>query len=498
MNIKPISRYNYSSAQFIVLQVLFYTLLFWWFAPKFRFAFGPDFVSYTSIAQKYSSGNFSSAINSWWSPAYSWLLAICSIFSKDPLTANKILQFCVGIPAIFLVRAIIFFYSKEKKDIYAEWLCMAIIPALVFWGLTSDTPDFCSAIMLLWFFFLVLKLSGSYTNRTAFFAGMAGALAYFFKSYNFYFLAAFGLLVLFIELIRQKKLKEVLKGWIIVAGSFIIISLIWILVLYGKYNKIMISSIGWHEPCTNEYVLKIKYNAATADCAPLQFDSTNLVSNWETPGHYPVSSIKSLLGKEDISKTFLQNAKDFSRSFVSRYQLILLAVFVVLLFGFWRRNNGYLFLSFWAIYCSGYFLFHLEPRFFIMPSILLMLAISISFLRLTETITNKWLNGLALLAIMFLFTHSYLFNLKKFDAETIPKKVHDFVEIQNINISNKKIAAAAGLYDEGIYLCFFTNSKFYGSLTAPENDPASIEQLQQVDYLLVKDSSGMYSLKQLR
>lgn len=491
------SRYNYSTTRFILIQVFLYSLLFWLFAPQFRFAFGPDFVSYTSIAKKYAAGNVSSAINSWWSPAYSWLLAICSIFSKDPLTANKILQFCAGIPAIFFIRRIIFFFSKEKKDMYAEWLCLAFVPALAFWGLTSDTPDFCSAIVLLWFFFLVLKLSALFSTRTAFLAGMAGALAYLFKSYNFYFITAFSLLVLLIELIKQKKPKQVFKGWIIVAGSFLTISLVWILLLTAKYNKVMISSIGWHEPCTNTYVLGIKHNAAAADCAPLQFDSANLISNWETPGHYFVASIQSFLEKEDISKTFLQNAGDFFRSFVSKYQLILLAVFVILLWNYWRKN-GYLFLAFWAIYCGGYFLFHLEPRFFIMPSMLLMITISISFLRIAEILTGKWIHIGGLMLILVLFVHSYVFNLVKFDAKTVPKKVHDFAETQML--SNKKIAAAAGLYDDGIYFSFFTHSKFYGSITAPENDPASVEQLKknQIDYLLVKDSAGTYKLKQLK
>lgn len=493
------NRYHYSSARFILIQVLFYSLLFWLFAPQFRFAFGPDFVSYTSIAKKYAAGNVSSAINSWWSPAYSWLLAICSIFSKDPLTANKILQFCTGIPAIFLIRSIIFFFSKEKKDMYAEWLCLAFVPALAFWGLTADTPDFCSAIVLLWFFFLVLKLSVLFSFRTAFLAGMAGALAYLFKSYNFYFITVFGLLVLLIELIKQRKPKEAFKGWIIAAGSFIAISLIWILAMYGKYNKVMVSSIGWHEPCTNEYVLKIKHNAAAADCAPLQFDSTNLVSNWETPGHYPVASIQSFLGKENISKTFLQNAKDFFRSFISKYQLILLTMLVILLWNYWRKN-GYLLLIFWAVYCGGYFLFHLEPRFFIMPSLLLMIAISISFLRLTEMITTKWISIPGLVAIMFLFAHSYLFNLLHFHSDTVPRKVYEFSVKQDTELYNKKIAATAGLYDDGIYFSFFTHSNFCGSLTAPENDPASVGQLKknQIDYLLIKDSAGTYKLKQLK
>lgn len=492
------SRYNYSPARFIIAQVLLYLLLFWWFAEQFRFAFGPDFVSYSSIAKKYAAGDISSAINSWWSPAYSWLLAICSIFSKDPLTANKILQCCMGLPALFLVRGIIFFHSREKKDIYAEWLILAFIPALVFWGLTSDTPDFGSAIVLLWFFFCVLKLLVNFSYRKAFLTGFTGALAYYFKSYNFYFVAAIGVVILIAELIRQRK-QNIVKRWIMVAGTFIIFSAIWIAALYGKYNKIMIASIGWHEPCTSKYVLQIKPNAAAADCAPLQFDSANLVSNWETPAHYHVSSINSFLKQENTGQIFLQNTKDFFRSFVSKYQLALLALFLILLWNYWRKN-GYLYLAFWAIYCGGYFLFHLEPRFFIMPALLLMIVISISFLRLTETITGKWIHYTALMAIMILFAHSYLYNIRRGMKDEVQFKAR-IVAMQNHKyLEGKNIATAAGLYDAGMTISFIFHARFFGSLTAPEDDPASIGQLKKnhIDYLLTTDSKGFYGLKQVR
>lgn len=491
-------RYHYSSLRFIAIQLFFYSLFFWLFADRFRFAFGPDFVSYASIAKKYAAGNWSSAVNSWWSPAYSWLLSVLSVFTSDALTANKILQFLAGLPAVFLLRNIILFHSKEKKDIYAEWLMLACIPALVFWALSSDTPDFCSAVLLLWFFLKVLTLSVSFSYNTAITAGLAGALAYFFKSYNFYFIVAFGLLVLIVELFRQRK-PGVLKSWMAVAVPFMFFSAVWILVLYGKYNKLMISSIGWHKPCTNEYVLGIKHNAAAADCAPLQFDSANIVSNWETPGHYPVSSISHFLVKEDTGSAVLQNAKDFFGSFISKYQLFLLVLLVIMVWGSWRRL-GYLYLLFWTVYCGGYFFFHLEPRFFIMPSLLLMAAISISFLRATQMLTDKWLHAAGLLVITVLFVHSYLYNIQRGWHDEVQDKVQLFRSWNKTELKGKRLAATAGLYDAGIYVSFFYEARFYGALTAPENDPASLEQLKKnnIDYLLTTDAKGFYSLQPIR
>lgn len=481
----------------MLLQFFLYSFLFWFFAPQFRYAFGPDFTSYSSIAKNYAAGHFSSAVNTWWSPAYSWLLAVFSVFSKDVLTANQLLQFCAGIPALFLVRNIIFFHSPLKRDLYAECCVLAFTPILALWALKSDTPDFCGAVVLLWFFFEVLKLLQHFSKRTALLTGSAGALAYLFKSYNFYFITAIGLFLFVWELVVNRKKRTILfHQWKWTAGSFLFISSVWILIISLKHHQPVVSTVGWHQPCTNEYVLQLKPVAAVCDCAGLQFDAANRISNWETPGSYPGSSLKKILGSEQNNgSAFIRNAGYFFSSFVSRYQILLMAVFLVLLWGFWRKN-GYVYAAFWGIYCGGYFLFHLEPRFFIMPSLLLMIGISISFLRITETFKNAWLNRLGLLLLMILFMHSYLYNLWKFEVVTVPKNVYQFAQKQTNNFEQKNIAAAAGLYDEGLYFSFFKNSRFYGSLTARANDSASVAALQKnkIDYLLTRDEQGNYGL----
>lgn len=478
-------RYNYSSIFFAILHVLFYTVLYWVFAPQFRFAFGPDFISYTAIAEKYSNGNFSGAVNAWWSPAYSWLLATGSFFSDDILLVNKLIQFFAGIVALLLLRRIIFFHTPVKKDVYAEWLLLAFVPALVWWALTADTPDFCAAVVLLWFLYQVLKLSVQFTVGFAVCAGVAGAVAYLFKSYNFWFISFFGLAVLLYEIIARRNLGSSIKKWGCVAVSFLLFSIIWVAVLQSRFQQFTISSIGWHQPCANEYVLTGKPIAAAADCAPLQFLTGNRYSNWETPGTYPMVSISAYLSENGIDHIFGRNIGHFFKSFVSRYQLIILVILLIAGRAGWRKFLFY-YAAYWGIYCGGYFLFHLEARFFIMPSILLMLGITISYLRVAETITGKWLHTAGILALSVLFAHSYLYNLWKFNSSTVPQKVYRFVQ-QNPVEKNRNIAAAAGLYDEGLYFSFFTGNRFYGSLTMPEQSTEADAELKKnnIDYLLV-------------
>jgi hypothetical protein len=492
-----ISRYNYSTTQFVVLQLLVFSFLYWLFAGCYRYYFGPDFISYNSIAKKYAAGNVYNAINSWWSPAYSWLLAVGSYFFPDALTANKVLQFCAGLVALPLLRQLIFFHTPVKKDLYAEWGCLLLTPALVFWALQSDTPDFCSAIALLWFFLKTLQLSVSCSNKSALFAGIAAALAYLFKSYNFYFICAFGLFVLVWKLVTARNRKPVLRQWLMVALPFLLISFVWIGLMALRYKKVAVTSVAWHQPCTNKYVLQLKPVAAACDCSGLQFDSANLVSNWETPGTYPASGLVNLLTtQQNTGSVVLQHAGHFFKSFISRYQLVLLFVLVLLLPAFWRKY-GLWYAAFFGIYCLGYLMLHLEHRFFIMPVLLLMVALIVSCLRIAEIVQNKWFRITGILALGFLLVHSYLFNLGSVSLPTVPEKVYHFSKQQSFNFQGKKIAATAGLYDEGLYFSFFNNSRFYGSITAPENELLSIEALKKdkIEFLLSVDEKGNYQIK---
>jgi hypothetical protein len=492
-----IGRYNYHTGQLILLQLLVFTFLYWLSASRYWYYFGPDFISYTSIAKNYAAGNWHQAINSWWSPAYSWLLAFFSYFFPDPLTANKVVQFCAGLVAVPLLRQLIFFHTPVKKDLYAEWACLLLVPALVFWALQSDTPDFCAAVVLIWFFLKTLQLTVSFSRHDAVIASITGALAYLFKSYNFYFIIAFGLFVLVWKLVTTSNRKPVLRQWITVALPFLLLSFIWIGLMALRYKKITVTSIAWHQPCTDKYVLQLKPVAAACDCSGLQFDSANITSNWETPGTYPASSLANMVTtQQNTGSTVLRNAGHFFKSFISRYQLVLLFVLVLLLPSFWRKN-GWWYIAFSGIYCSGYFMLHLEHRFFIMPLLLLMVAIIVSYLRIAETIQNKWVNSVVLLAIGFLLVHSYLYHLNKFDENTVPEKTYQFSKQQTFDFKGKNIAAAAGLYDDGLYFSFYNNSRFYGSLTTPENDARSIEALKKnkIDYLLSVDGKGNYQVK---
>lgn len=71
----------------IVLMVYAISGIF--FLNYYQYQINPDGICYISIAQKYLSGNYGSAINGYWGPLLSWLLVPFLFFGFTPAIGNK-------------------------------------------------------------------------------------------------------------------------------------------------------------------------------------------------------------------------------------------------------------------------------------------------------------------------------------------------------------------------------------------------------------------------
>jgi hypothetical protein len=236
------------AAYFSIVAFLLYAILFVVFYNKYFYSFGPDFVSYYAIAKQYAAGDFGNAVHSWWSPMYSWLLAIFLKLQVNPLVANKLLQFFIGWYGFIIAKILVHFFCT---DIPKKWLhlgTLAFIPFLTVWALQSDTPDLLSAVLLLHFLRIALLLKQNFTLRHAFMAGLVGACCYWAKAYNFYFITAFAI-VLFIWQYFFTRSIIVVKNFFIVSFFFLLVASLWIAALGYTTNKVQLSSIGIHRLC---------------------------------------------------------------------------------------------------------------------------------------------------------------------------------------------------------------------------------------------------------
>src|SRR3954462_24609 len=81
--------------------IVYFTLVFVLFRYLEWYADNPDTFQYIAIAKKYLHGDWTNAVNGYWSPLISWLLIIpVSIFGNAVL-AFKILQLIIGVFVLF-------------------------------------------------------------------------------------------------------------------------------------------------------------------------------------------------------------------------------------------------------------------------------------------------------------------------------------------------------------------------------------------------------------
>jgi hypothetical protein len=60
--------------------------------PFYRYETTPDGISYLSVASEYASGHFRDAVNLYWSPLFSWLIAPLILLSIPAMLAGKIVS----------------------------------------------------------------------------------------------------------------------------------------------------------------------------------------------------------------------------------------------------------------------------------------------------------------------------------------------------------------------------------------------------------------------
>lgn len=253
------------------------------------YADNPDTFQYLAIASKYCSGDWSHAVNGYWSPMISWLLTIPLLFFNDQLLAFKILQVLIGVFTLWQWNRLLNKTSirKSRKNI----LVFVFIPFIIDYSLLNATPDllFMGLLFMLINFFLTGDIS---SNRVlAIKTGLAGGILYLTKAFGFPFFIAITIIIIFFELRGKERKRIVWKNVALLYGIFFLISFVWIVSLSLHYNRFTISEA-------------VRFNMSR-EAAPLPGRSaslpvlnkglfaplTNSLSAWESPGEY-VNNVK--------------------------------------------------------------------------------------------------------------------------------------------------------------------------------------------------------------
>jgi hypothetical protein len=220
------------------------------YAYSYRFGISPDGVGYLDVANAYVRHDWTNAINGWWSPAYSWLLAI--FISVFPPTIRT------ELPLLHVVNFLCFAWAAWSFHRFWQALLDSIedsstkllgLPSLIpftfdLFGYTlffllflpliiTPTPDvFASSfIFLIAERLLRCKTRGRITWRDGITLGILIAFAYFAKGILLYFgIAALGMAAFDKRLTNRRAL---------LASSIVFIVMLtpWVVALHHTFGR---------------------------------------------------------------------------------------------------------------------------------------------------------------------------------------------------------------------------------------------------------------------
>ena len=222
-----------------------------------RHASNPDALSYLDIAAAYADGRWSDALNAYWSPVYSWMIASMMALS-DPasrweLPLVHLLNFAVflaGLAAFeFMLRGVVHrppvadVASPEERasDGEADRLTLLLAYTLFAWGmlhligLAVVSPDLLLATLLFICFGLLARVAlPAHRNRTATLLGLALGAGCLTKSAMFplslVFLAASGY--------RLRHARVTYRPLLIATGALILTVGPWVYALSARVGHL--------------------------------------------------------------------------------------------------------------------------------------------------------------------------------------------------------------------------------------------------------------------
>jgi hypothetical protein len=316
-----------------------YIALGLWAIQSYVQQMNPDGISHISIARKYWAGDLGAAINAYWSPFYSWLLAPFLGAGIVPGLATKVLALVLGLVLLLGVWQIA---RQLGLGLWtAALVCVALVPVTLDLGMTMITSDLLATTMVVLYLVVMTKPEGLVTRRDAIAAGLLGGLAYLAKSYM---LGLFVVHYTAVMLWRLRVLQESRRRHLaLAAASFATCGVIvaaWTSALSLKYDRFIMGSAGAYNHALHHPIERGHPHHIDGLQRP---PNATAVSAWEDPtytaihGWSPFASTRNLLHQ-------LRRMHENARSTIVALQwyslLSIGIVFAALLFAGGRLEPG--------------------------------------------------------------------------------------------------------------------------------------------------------------
>lgn len=437
--------------------------------PYYRYLIGSDGVSYISIANHYLVGDWRDAVNAYWGPLYSWLLAIPIALGAGGVLAMRIVCFVAGLATLCAFARLA---RKFELTLKMESICLWIAAAMIFAFTLRDQPDLLVAAFLLSYFGWIFDSRYAADRTAGLWCGLMGALAYLTKSYGFFFfLASFTILnaVHWLRAGHNRKFA-VLRNLFLGYAVFALIAGSWIAILSNKYAHPTIGTTGEF----NFRLVGPESQGYPQFSHLLDPPNPRAISFWEDPSPAALPSWNPLSssGMRHQAVLLWTNFKALLYDWQEASLLSIGFLFAYCLWGMSisrARIPWILVVLAILIYPAGYVLLTLQDRY-LWPEIFLFLLIGGVITGAVDS--SRWASRAARQTLLAAFVISFLL---------LPLRliVGSRDSGRSIYQTSRQIAAhypihgnfaACGDWNDSLYLAYYLNSRFLGDtgMTAEE------------------------------
>lgn len=225
-----------------------------------RFSISPDGNSYLDIASAYLAGDWSHAINAFWSPLFSWLLALCfGIFRPGAYWDSTVIHLLNFVGLLLSLWAFEFFFRtflRWQRQRYVTQEAEEPLPEFGWWALgyalflstsllvltlVNSTPDVFVAVFTYLAAGLLLRIAINGGSWRLFVAiGFTLGVAYLTKSLYF----PMGFVFLLVAWLAAGDLRKTIKQAAVGFLAFILVAGPWIGVQSRAKNRLTFGDAG--------------------------------------------------------------------------------------------------------------------------------------------------------------------------------------------------------------------------------------------------------------
>ena len=335
---------------------------------RFRYTLNPDGISYISIAQKYADGNFGDAVNGYWGPLLSWLLAPFIYLHRDPQAAAKLISIGAGTLVIYLISYIGKIWKLNMK--VRSIVLFSVLPLCLAWALPSSiTPDLLVVVLVLSY---VIAMSGISipTYKRSIVVGTIVALGFYTKSFLLPFFILHVIIYATVQFARNRTHKKLIitqYGLALIVTAALVLP--WFIALSIKYKTPTIATAGVYNFAIQSP--ERKGLPPMEDKGLLAPPNSSAVSVWEDPTYIKPESwspVKNASTMRYFIQTILENLRVIGLIFFS-FSVFSISVFVLSFFILLKKqshklwNQQMLLVTLALTYVVGYATLPREERY---------------------------------------------------------------------------------------------------------------------------------------